>query len=157
MVADKIASYSNANFTANESLQKTRQIVLLYDSVIRYLERAKMAIGEKDYETRFNMLQKASNIIVGMHSALDFEKGGDISKTLSSFYGAIDLRIININVSNDIEEIDAISKEVALMREAWDKIDQEQGNASGGGMQQVQADAPPAQGQPNPEPTDYSA
>lgn len=129
MVADKLASYTNANFTAKESLQKTRQVVLLYDGVLRFLEQAKTAMSEKNFEERYNLLQKASNVIVGLHSALDFEKGGELSKTLSSFYSDMDRRVIALNISNDIAECDAIINEIKLMREAWDKVDQEYGDA----------------------------
>ena len=132
MVADKLASYSNADYYGKESMQKTKQIVLLYEGIMRFLEQAKQAMLDKDYEKRYTLLQKASNVIVGLHSALDFDKGGEISKTLSSFYSSLDLRIINLNRSNDLDECDEIIKEVQLMHEAWNKIDGEYGKESGG-------------------------
>ena len=42
------ASYRNAN----ETVQKTRQVVLLYDAVIRFLQQSKTAIESQDYEQR---------------------------------------------------------------------------------------------------------
>lgn len=130
MVADKFASYANADYYGKESMQKTKQIVLLYEGLMRFVEHAKKAIEEKDYAERFNLLQKASNVIVGLHSALDFDKGGEVSKTLGNFYSNLDLRIVNLNRSNDIAECDDIIREIKLMHDAWVKIDSEHGNSN---------------------------
>lgn len=114
--------------TASETVQKTRQVVLLYDAVIRFLQQAKTAIEEGQFEERLNLLQKSSNIIMGLHSALDFDNGGEISQTLSNFYNAMDLRMLNINRTNSIEDLEQIIREIKTMREAWQEIDSQ--NAS---------------------------
>lgn len=124
MISDKMASYNNANYAAAESMSKTRQIVMLYDAIIKNIGQAKEAIIAKEYEKRFNATQKASNIIIGLHSALDFDKGGEISETLRNFYTNIDLRIVKLNQTNDLEECDAIIDELKKMRATWDEIDQ---------------------------------
>ncbi len=111
--------------TANETVQKTRQVVLLYDAVIRFLQQSKQAIETQDYEQRLKLLQKASNIVMGLNSALDFENGGEISEMLSNFYNAMDLRILSINRTNNIDDLEKIIREVKTMRDAWDQIDQQ--------------------------------
>lgn len=117
----QVASYQMANST----LHKTRQLVLLYDAVIRFLKQAHLAIEEGRFEDRLNLLQKSSNVIMGLHSALDFEKGGEIAKMLDNFYMAMDLRILALNRTNNKDECDQIIREIKMMRDAWDKIDQE--------------------------------
>ena len=119
-------NYSQAAATyqsAKTNVQKTRQVVLLYDAVIRFLQQAKTAIEEKQFEERFNLLQKSSNIIMGLNSALDFESGGEISQMLSNFYNAMDLRIQTLNRSNNTSDLERIIREVKTMRDAWDQID----------------------------------
>lgn len=115
----KFASYQNANMT----LQKTRQIVLLYDASIRFVQQAKQAIEEGNFELRFERLQKVSNILSGLHASLDFENGGEISVVLSSFYTGLDMKIISVNRSNSVEECDYIIDELKNMRDSWEKID----------------------------------
>lgn len=109
--------------TANETVQKTRQVVLLYDAVIRFLQQAKPAIENQDYEQRLRLLQKSSNIIMGLNSALDFDNGGEISEMLSNFYNAMDLRILTLNRTNNIDDLEKIIREIKTMRDAWDQID----------------------------------
>jgi len=120
--SQQVASYQLANANA---LHKTRQLVMLYDGIIKFLGQAKDAMREKRFEDRYKILQKASNIIIGLHGALDMEKGGEIAQMLNSFYAAMDLRIINLNRSNSPEECDKVISEINMMRSAWNKIDQE--------------------------------
>ena len=122
----QVASYQMANAT----LHKTRQLVLLYDAVIRFLRQAKVAIEEQRYEDRMNLLQKCNNIIVGLHSALDFEQGGDISKMLNNFYSAMDLRIMAVNRTNNTAELEQIINEIKTMRDAWAEIDEKYGSGN---------------------------
>jgi flagellar protein FliS len=123
MNSNQLASYKNANYT----LQKTKQIVLLYDAAIRFTRQAKQAIEEQDFGLRFELMQKVSNILAGLHSSLDFEQGGEISKVLSSFYTGLDLRIFSLNRTNNLDECDYIVNELKNMRDSWEKIDQQYG------------------------------
>ena len=133
MNTKQLASYKNANYT----LQKTRQIVLLYDAAIRFTRQAQQAIEEKDFGLRFELLQKVSNILAGLHSALDYENGGEISKVLSSFYTGLDMRVIGINRSNSLKECEYVMSELKNMRDSWEKIDQQYGIADKPVAQQV--------------------
>lgn len=119
--SQQMASYQ----MASETVQKTRQLVMLYDAVIRLLKQARSAMEEKRFADRFNMLQKASNIVMSLHSALDYERGGEISQILNNFYTAMDIRMIGLNRTNSVEECDKIIDEIKIMRDAWDKIDRE--------------------------------
>jgi flagellar protein FliS len=108
---------------ATQTLAKTKQIILLYDGVIRFVQQAKTAIEEKRIEDRFNLLIKASEVIAGLQACLDFEKGGDIAKVLYNFYASVDSRIFSIHRSNSTETCDEIVAELKQMREAWQEID----------------------------------
>lgn len=112
-------AYSRASHTVN----KTRQVVMLYDGAIRFMQQALDAIEKKDYETRYNRLTRASDIIIGLQSCLDFDVGGDSAKTLYDFYASIDLRIFGIHRSNDAKECQAIITQMKEMRDVWDRID----------------------------------
>jgi flagellar protein FliS len=140
--------YANTLYkTANETVQKTRQVVLLYDAIIRFLQQSKLAIEEGRFEDRLNLLQKASNIIMGLHSALDFDNGGEVSQTLSNFYNAMDLRILNINRTNSVEDLEKIIKEVKIMRDGWNEVDQK--------ASAEKSETPPTEA--SGEPSDFSA
>lgn len=112
-----------AYLRANHTVSKTRQVVMLYDGMIRFMQQAVEAIEKKDYETRYHRLTRASDIIAGLQSCLDFDGGGSSARILYDFYSAIDLRIFTIHRSNDVKECEAVIAQLKEMREVWHTID----------------------------------
>ena len=110
--------------TATQTVAKTRQIVMLYDGGIRFMRQAKEAIEQNRIEDRYNTLVKANDILLGLQSCLDFERGGDIAKVLYGFYAGLIDRIFTIHRTNSPEECDEIIADLKQMRDVWDTIDQ---------------------------------
>lgn len=115
---------------AMQTLAGTRQVVMLYDGVLRHLQQAADAMRENRIEARYNGLSRASEIIFGLQSCLDFEQGGDVANILYSFYSSIDARIFALHRSNSAEACEALIAEIRTMRDTWDQIDRGQ---TGGG------------------------
>lgn len=122
LLPNKLAQY-NAYSQATRTVAKTKQVVMLYDGAIRYLQQAKEAITEKRIQDRYNLLMKASDVVLGLQGCIDFESGGEVAVTLFDFYSSIDARIISIHRSNDVTTCDQLIKELKDMRDVWQKID----------------------------------
>jgi flagellar protein FliS len=119
-----IKAYSKANNTA----AKTRQVVMLYDGAIRFLQQAKDAMEKipgdlSAIETRYNKLTKAAEIIMGLQACLDFDTGGDAAKILYDFYAGVDMRILTLHRTNDVKHCEQLIEEIRRMRDTWDQID----------------------------------
>lgn len=144
---------------ATQTVAKTRQIVLLYDGVIRFVQQARTAIVEKRIEDRFNLLIKASEVVSGLQACLDFEKGGEIAKVLYSFYSSIDSRIFSIHRTNSAETCDEIIAELRQMRDAWQEIDKQMASSESGGEtpNPAPASAQEEQSRPPAESVTFSA
>ncbi len=112
-------AYSQAFHTVG----KTRQVVMLYDGIIRFLRQAKEAIEQRRIEDRFNLLVKASDVVLGLQACLDFEQGGHVARILYDFYSSVDSRILTIQRTNDLGLCDELIQELKEMREAWSVID----------------------------------
>lgn len=108
---------------ATQTVSKTRQVVMLYDGAIRFMQHAIEAIEKKDYETRYHKLTRVGDIIVGLQASLDFESGGSIAPLLYSYYANMDMRLFAIHRSNDIKECEALITQLKQMRDVWDRID----------------------------------
>jgi len=80
--------------------------------------------SEKRIEDRYHLLLKASEIIFGLQSCLDFENGREIARILYQFYSSIDNRIFSIHRSASQETCDEIIAELKQMRDVWHEIDQ---------------------------------
>ena len=116
-------AYANAAMTVS----KTRQVVMLYDGMIRFVQQAIEAIGQKDYEARFNLLAKTSAILNGLQNSLDYEQGGEIARILDGFYAALDAKISRVHHTNDVQALESALKELRNMRDAWQTIDSQMG------------------------------
>lgn len=112
-------AYANAAMTVS----KTRQVVMLYDGMIRFVQQAAEAIGQKDYEARFNLLAKTSAILNGLQNSLDYEQGGEIARILDGFYSALDTKISRVHRTNDVKELESALVELRKMRDAWQAVD----------------------------------
>lgn len=115
---------------AQQTTAGTRQIVMLYDGVLRALQSAKDAMQANEIEKRYQALTKASEIIFGLQGCLDFEQGGDVARLLDSFYTTMDLRIFALHRNPMVESCDLVIDDIRRMRDVWDEIDR--AGASGG-------------------------
>lgn len=127
--------------SALQTSSGTRRVVMLYDGILRFLQRAKDAAEGKRIEERYRALTQASEIIFGLQGCLDFERGGDIAKVLNNFYTNIDLRIFALHRGGDLDEYQKLLHEVKQMRDVWDEIDRSQDQ---GGNSEAAAAPPPA-------------
>lgn len=116
-----IKQYTSANHATEN---KARQVVMLYDGAINYVNKVKFALENNDIETRYNFIEKATNIINGLQASLDFEKGGEIAKLLDDYYFSIYMRLTSINFSNNIEICESVIKELKMMRDAWVEVEE---------------------------------
>ncbi|HEU5047013.1 MAG TPA: flagellar export chaperone FliS [Rickettsiales bacterium] len=126
-----MSSYTPAQYraytAATGTVAKTRQLVMLYDGIIKCLKYAEIAARENRIEDRYNQLIKASEIVMALQSSIDFDKGGDIAGILHEFYTQIARRIISVNFLKDAEKAGQLClellEEVKQMRNVWDDID----------------------------------
>lgn len=121
-----VRAYSKANHTVS----KTRQVVMLYDGVIRFMQQAKNAMETNDISERFEKLKRSGEIVVGLQTCLDFNSGGTTAQALFDFYRSLDTRIMALHRNNNVEQCDAIIADVKEMRDVWDRIDRGQMSAS---------------------------
>jgi flagellar protein FliS len=113
----------NAYNMATQTVPKTRQVVMLYDGAIRFSQQALKAMEENRIEDRFNLLNKVSEILMGLQSALDFDNGGEIAPLLFDYYSSLDSRILYIQRKNDAKILQSVIDELKKMREAWGNVD----------------------------------
>jgi flagellar secretion chaperone FliS len=131
-------AYANAT----QTVAKTRQIVMLYDGVISFLQQAKIALQEKRIEDRYNLLVKASAIINGLQACLDFEKGEQIAKVLYNFYADVGGRIFSVHRTQNVQTLDDAIADLKKMRDVWNEIDE--GDAAAAEAVADESDVPAA-------------
>ena len=111
---------------AGYNVSNTKQIVMLYDGMVRFLRNAQKALEKEEFEGVFNNITKAKNIIQGLQLGIDFNQGGDIANTLNDFYDGMFFRLSLFNIKDPehgVNYIKRIEDDIQKMRESWAEID----------------------------------
>ena len=124
-------SYKNASSTYKETRIKTagqgQLIVMLYDEAVKQLTKAvelleKNNNDKKDpgkIESISKAVMKTEEIITELMVSLDFEQGGEISKSLFSLYTWFNRELVEANINQDLQRIRTIKDMLFDLRNTW--------------------------------------
>lgn len=109
----------NAYGQAVETTPPAKQIVMLYDGILRQITVARDAIENGRVNDRFIAVQKATLIVEALQGCLDHEKGGEIAPQLDQIYTYIIFRLQAINIDNDPAICDELLERAGDLRGSW--------------------------------------
>lgn len=122
-------SYNNVakKYTmASHNTSKVKQIIMLYDGMIKLLNNAKLASEHKDLQTKYNMIDRTLKVVTGLRASLDFNVGGNIAHILSEYYETIYRKLMNLHMNYDVKLCNSIIEMISIMKSAWVDIDESQ-------------------------------
>ena len=111
--------------TSVVDVDRHQLIQLLFDGAIERINMAKARIMAEDYEGKNRLINRTIEIISGLRSFLDMEKGQDLAQNLSDLYVYCEHRLFQANVRNDIEALDEVANHIRTVKEGWAGIRQE--------------------------------
>ena len=94
-------------------------VVMLYDGAIAFLLRAVTAIEAHDIPQKCTHLNRALAIIAQLEGSLNFELGGEVARTLKSFYVYARTQAMKANVENSPEMLRSLIEKFSTVRDAW--------------------------------------
>lgn len=100
-------------------------IQLLYNGAIERINMAKARMQAKDYEGKGKLIGKAIEIIGGLKSFLDFEKGGELATRLEALYDYMERTLLEASAKNDMAKLDEVISLLRSIKEGWDGIREE--------------------------------
>ena len=93
--------------------------LMLYDGAIRCCLQARDAIEKKEWETSFNKLSRAQNIIQEMHSALNHEVNRELCERVAAVYNFLYRKLVDASIHRDASAVDDAVKVLRIERETW--------------------------------------
>jgi flagellar protein FliS len=99
-----------------------RIIQMLMEGALSKIATAKGCIVRNDITEKGRQITWAMNIIGGLRSSLDAEKGGEIAANLESLYEYMGRRLLDANMNNDTVALDEVSTLLLEIKEGWDNI-----------------------------------
>ena len=97
-------------------------IQMLFDGLIASLSDAEGHFERNDIKGKNASIGRANKIIIGLQSALDFEKGKELSQNLSDLYDYCIRRLLKSNIRNDVEGIVEVKGLMNEIRSAWNMV-----------------------------------
>ena len=107
---------NNVNTATPEKL-----MILLFDGAIQFLQKAKTALEEKNYQERSANIEGARKIIRELMRTIDLENGNDVSKRLFRLYNRMAMNLIRANVQRSSEKIDVVIEDLTNIRWGFQK------------------------------------
>ena len=93
--------------------------LMLYDGAIRFALQGRDAIQRKEFETSFDKLTRAQNIILEMQGGLNYDVNHTLCERMASIYNFVYRKLVDANVNRDVTHIDDALKVLRIERETW--------------------------------------
>jgi flagellar protein FliS len=97
-------------------------LLMLYDAAIKFLNRAKVHIEQRDYAQKGVLISKAMDIISELAQSLNREKGGDLAENLNQLYFYCSSKLLKANLRMDVSLIDEVIQILTGLRSAFAEI-----------------------------------
>lgn len=112
------AGYQAYQRVQTETSSPGQLVVLLYEALLRDLQRAEVALHDADFETANDQLVHAQAIVLELSASLD-RSYGEIPEQLGALYGYAFRRLIDANVQKDAAAVAEVAALVLPLRDAW--------------------------------------
>ncbi|WP_340689104.1 flagellar protein FliS [Sphingomonas donggukensis] len=93
---------------------------LLYGEAVRALRSAAWAAENNRYDIKSERVTRAIAILFALESGLDFERGGDISKTLSRLYQGARSEVVEASIGSDPQPFLTVATTLEEIAGAWE-------------------------------------
>lgn len=99
-----------------------RIIQMLMEGALSKIATAKGCLARNDIKEKSRQITWGMNIIQGLRTSLDAQKGGEVAANLDALYEYMGRRLLEANVSNDAAILDEVSSLLMEVKAGWDNI-----------------------------------
>src|SRR5918912_395633 len=111
-----ISSYGKI---ANAETNPLRQLVMLYDGAIGFLERAAADIESRDLVKKAEHVNRALDILNYLQGILDFEKAAGAAQTLDRLYTIVSMTVLRASADLDPAGMRHAGQLFAPVSDSW--------------------------------------
>ncbi|WOE84414.1 lateral flagellar export chaperone LafC [Aeromonas veronii] len=120
---DGYDAYQFAATQAKAASADPHQLVLmLMEGLLDEMARAEGHILARQFERKGQAISKCLQILGGLDSALDMDKGGELAANLHRLYDYCGQKLFEISVSNNVEGFAEVRKIQQELKEGWEAM-----------------------------------
>lgn len=116
-MAKQYQAYQDNSVTTASGPQLT---LMLYDGCIKFINQAKQALENENFEAKNEFIQKAQNIVQELMITLDPEI--EISNQMMPLYEYIHYQLQQANIKNESSYLDEAYTYVVDFRDTWKEV-----------------------------------
>ncbi|CZF84175.1 flagellar export chaperone FliS [Grimontia marina] len=113
-------SYQQVDLDAQAASASPHQlVVMLIDGLLDEVERTRGHITAGRLAQKGTSISKCMNILIGLDSALDDEKGGEVAQNLHQLYDFCQMELYQASLNNDVDKLTNVERVMGNIREGW--------------------------------------
>lgn len=102
-----------------------RQVVLLFDAMVRYLHYAAEAMVRSEHYEQCRNIILVQRILTVLMSALDAQAAPDLAGGLYNLYNWLHARLTEASMGDDQDILNEVTQIITGLRDAWRQADME--------------------------------
>src|SRR5260221_5899306 len=114
--SNSLASYGRI---ANSETDPIKQIVMLYDGAIKFLNLTAADIEANDLVAKAEHSTRALDIISYLQNTLNFERGGTVAVNLDNLYRSVSVLVLRASADLNADLMRRAAATLMPVREAW--------------------------------------
>jgi len=99
-----------------------KRVALLYEGAIRHARMAMLATEQGNIEQKSLNTGKAMDIVSGLRSSLDHEKGGELARQLDALYDFVLRYLLEGSRDNDPDKYAVVLDVLETLQEGWNAM-----------------------------------
>lgn len=113
-------AYQHSSIEARAATADPHQLVLmLVDGLLDELARAAGHMEAKRLDRKGDSIAKCMDILSGLDTALDVEKGGEMALQLRQLYDFCGRHLFQASLKNDVAGLAVVEQIIANLRDGW--------------------------------------
>lgn len=113
-----IKQYQTSNIT---TATPEKLMIMLFDGAIQFLQKAKVAIAEKQYLERSQNIDGARKILRELMRTIDLDNGNDVSKRLFRLYNTMATKLMKANIQKNADMVQEVIDDFVNIRWGFQK------------------------------------
>lgn len=120
LARDPAATYRQVDMVGRTATADAAGLVqLMYDELVAALRAAAWATENRQFAVRSDRVTRATAILFALEAGLDFDKGGDLSKTLAGLYAGARRTVVEAAIGNDPRPFRDTAENLEEIAQAW--------------------------------------
>lgn len=119
LARDPHATYRQIDMAGRTTTDPHGLVGLLYEEAVGALRSAAWATEHGRFAIKNEKIARATAVLFALEAGLDFEKGGDVSRTLATFYHGIREQVIHASIGSDPAPFRTAADSLEEIAGAW--------------------------------------